>query len=178
MKKTLTFVLFFVMIAACSSLAMAQSVKIGVFNPQRVSEETNEGKRIQAELTNFQSTKQQELSGMEQELNELRNQLTTQALSLSADRKAQLEKEIQKKILDLNAAQEAARREMQLEINAAQGKFQEQLFAVVEQFGRDEGFALILDAGLVVWASEQIDVTTAIVDRFNTMVPAGGGEGQ
>jgi Skp family chaperone for outer membrane proteins len=90
---------------------------------------------------------------------------------------------IQKRILDLNAARESAGRELQLEINAAQGKFQEQLLAVVAQFGRDEGFTLIFEKGLVVWASETIDVTTSIVDRFNAMVPAaapaeGGSDGQ
>lgn len=152
-------------------MAEAQEFKLGVFDPQRISEETDEGKRVQALLNEFRTSKQNELSAMEQEIANLQNQLSTQGLSLSADKKTNLEMEIQRKILELNAVRESASRELQLEISSAQARFQEQLLGVVEQFGRDEGFTLIIDSNLTAWAAPGVDVTTALVDRFNTMVP-------
>ena len=62
--------------------------------------------------------------------------------------------------------------EFQIEVSDAQNKFQEQLIRVINQFGRDEGFTLILERNTagVAFAAEAIDVTTAIVDKFNEMV--------
>lgn len=151
------------------------AVKIGVFDPQRVSEETEEGKKVQTDLTSLRDRKQAELSAKEKELNELQNQLTTQGLSLSPEKRTLLERDIQKKTLELQQGRESARNEMQFELGAAQGKFQDKLLTVVEQFGRDQGFTLILDRSMAAYATQAIDVTTAIVDRFNAMVkPAAG----
>lgn len=178
MRKALIFLVFTALTATGISICDAQELKLGVFDPQRISEETNEGKRVQKLLNDFRESKQAELTAMEQEIANLQNQLSTQGLSLSLDKKTNLEKQIQKKILDLNAARESASRELQLEIGAAQTRFQEQLLGVVEQFGRDEGFTLIIDANLVAWRAPGIDVTTALVDRFNAVVPVGGTAGE
>ena len=143
------------------------ALKVAVFDPQRVSEESEEGKKVQTELTGLRDRKQTELSAKEKELQELQNQLTAQGLSLSADRRAGLEKDIQRKLLELQQAREAARNEMQIELSSAQNRFQERLLTVVEQFGRDEGFTLVLDRSVVAFAAPGIDVTTAVVDRLN-----------
>jgi Skp family chaperone for outer membrane proteins len=184
MKRVLPALL---LILAAGTAAVAQDVpRIAVFDPQRVSEETEEGARIQARLTAFRNQKQTELTAMQTAVTALQDQLVAQALSLSPERKQALEIEIQKKALDFQSTQEAAAREMQLEINSAQTRFQDQLLAVVEQFGQSEGFDLILDRSLVAWAAPPMDVTTALVDRFNQMVqsptatpaPAEAGSGQ
>ena len=145
--------------------AVAQSAKIGVFDAQRISEETEEGKRVQENLATFRNTKQAELTAKESELADLQNQLNSQALSLSADKRGALEKDIQRKVLELNQAQETATREMQLEIAEAQNRFQEQLIGVVQQLGRSEGFTLILESSLVAYADGSADVTTAIASK-------------
>ena len=153
--------------AAASGVRAETPLRIGVFDPQRVSEETEEGKKVQADLTTLRDKKQAELSAKEKDLTDMQNRLTEQGLSLSPERRATLEKDIQRKILELNQAREAARNEMQFELGAAQSRFQDKLLAVVERFGRDEGFSLILDKTTVAYATAGIDVTTAIVDRFN-----------
>ncbi len=154
-----------------SPLAAQTPVKIGVFDAQRISEETAEGKRIHAQLNAFREQKQKELSAKEQELTELQNRLTSQALSLSQEKRAALEKEIQRKVLELNQAREAATREMQLELTEAQELFQEKLLAVVRQFGADEGFAVLLESSLVAYYDPTVDVTGALIERFNQAYP-------
>jgi outer membrane protein len=152
--------------------AHAQAVKIGVFDATRISEETAEGKRVQTTLNELRNTKQAELTAKEQELADLRTQLTSQALSLSTERRSELEKQIQRKDLELKQNAEAATRDMQIEFAEAQNKFQEQLLAVIEQFGRDEGFTLILESSLIAYADNSIDITTALVDRFDKLFAA------
>ncbi len=173
MKRMTHLPVILLLILVASTAALAQdAIRIAVFDPQRVSEETAEGLRVQAWLTSLRNEKQAELLAIQSVVTDLQTQFTTQSLSLSPGRKQALEIEIQKKALEFQNAQEAAGRELQLEINAAQAKFQEQLLAVVEQYGRDEGFDLILDRSMVAWTAPSMDVTTALVDRFNQWVGA------
>jgi len=175
MKRSTTTILILTLLAA-TGLARAQSagMKIGVFDANRVSEESDEGKRIAARLTALGDKKKGEITAKEKEISDLRQQLESQTLSLSPEKQNQLQKDIQKKGLELQQAQESARNEFQIEVSEAQNKFQEQLLRVINQFGRDEGFTLVLEraTGGVAFAAESIDVTTAIVDKFNQMVPA------
>ena len=162
--------------AAAGMQGMAQGApatpRVGVFDAQRLSEETAEGKRVQAELTALKDKKQGELAGKEKELNDLQAQLQAQSLSLSGEKRQAMEKDIQKKMLDLKSARDAATNEFQLELQNAQTHFQETLFHVVETFARQEGFSLIFEKSQVAFAAEGVDITTALVDAFNRAAPA------
>jgi len=151
--------------------ARAQAVRVGVFDAQAVSENTELGKRIQADLTAFTENKETEIGQRQERLAEMRQQLAQQSLSLSAEKRATLEKDIQRNLLDLQSFQETASRELELEYSSATKDFQDKLLLAVRTFGTDEGFALLLDRSQVAWAASAIDVTSAIVDRFNRMFP-------
>ena len=171
------FTLLATMLVAATAVAWAQAapaLKVGIFDANRVSEETDEGKRIAAKLSAFGEKKKAELAAKEKEIADLRAQLDSQNLSLSPEKTQQMQKDVQRKTLELQQAQEAARSEFQIEVSEAQNKFQEQLIRVINQFGRDEGFTLVLErsTGGVAFASESIDITTAIVDKFNELVKA------
>jgi outer membrane protein len=175
MKHALTVLAAFLVAATATAWAQTTpALKVGVFDANRVSEETDEGKRIAAKLSAFGDKKKAELAAKDKEIVDLRAQLDSQNLSLSPEKMQQMQKDVQKKGLELQQAQEAARNEFQIEVSEAQNKFQEQLIRVISQFGRDEGFTLVLErsTGGVAFASESIDVTTAIVDKFNEMVKA------
>jgi outer membrane protein len=168
-------------LVAASATAWAQAptaLKVGIFDANRVSEETDEGKRIAAKLSAFGEKKKAELAAKDKEIQDLRAQLDSQNLSLSPEKQQQMQKDIQRKTLELTQGQEAARNEFQIEVSEAQNKFQDQLIRVINQFGRDEGFTLIIErsTGGVAFAAESIDVTTAIVDKFNDMVKVAADE--
>jgi len=178
MKRILTVIVISLVSAQAGAWAQA-ALKVGVFDANRVSEETDEGKRIAGKLSQLGDKKKAELAAKEKEIQDLRAQLDSQNLSLSPEKVQQMQKDVQKKGLELQQAQEAARNEFQIEVSEAQNKFQEQLIRVINQFGRDEGFTLVIErsTGGVAFAAESIDVTTAIVDKFNEMVkpPADAG---
>lgn len=162
-------------LALAAGAAFAQALpafKLGVFDAGRLTEETEEGRKVQASLSGLRDKKQAELSAKQKEIESLQGQLNTQGLSLSQEKRAAIEKDIQKKGLELNQAREAAQSDMQMEITEAQTRFQQQLLTVIESFGKEEGFSLILEKGLVAYANPGIDITTALVDRFNKMVPS------
>jgi len=145
--------------------------KIGVFDAGRVSAETALGKAITSRLNSFQDKKRATLQAKGKEIQSLQGQLEAQALSLSPDKRSALEKDIQRKTLELNQAQEAARSELQIEYNEEQEKFQQRILAAVEQLSRDEKFSIILEKSVVAFFDQTLDVTTALVDRFDKLFP-------
>lgn len=160
------------LVASGASAVQAQSLRIGVFDPQRVSEETELGKQLQGELGAFQKSKQKEIDDKRAQVEQMQEQLRTQELSLSSATRTQMEKDIQRRVLFLEAAQETATREMQLELSAAKMLFEEKLLIAVQEFGKSEQFTLILDHSLVAWSDKTVDVTSALIDVFNRMFPA------
>lgn len=155
------------------STAHAQRpLKVGVFDPQRITTETVEGQKIQSELSAVSEAKRQELANMEREISDLQQRLEQQQMSLSVDRRTALEIDIQRRILALNNAKDLASRELQLEVAAAEAKFNEKLRLAVAQFGKSEEFDLLLEYTVVAWSPPAHDVTTALIDVFNQMYPA------
>jgi outer membrane protein len=170
--------LFFALALTVVGVASAQAAKVAVFDAQAVSENTEMGKRIQAELTAFTERKEAEIATRQQRVSEMRSQLTQQSLSLSAEKRSEMEKDIQRQMLELQSMQEAATRELELEYASATKDFQDKLILAIENFGREEGFALILDRSQVAWFNASVDVTSAVIDRFNRMFPARPAEGE
>lgn len=169
-----TAVLAVAMIGLVAGASQAQTaLKIGVFDPQRVSLESAQGKRLQAELNALQQTKQAELKTKDQMIVELEKTFNEQRLSLSTERRKEMELDIERRKLELQNARNLATQQLQLEFADAQQKFNDILIRGVSEFGRAEGFDLILDMGAVAWAGEKVDVTTAIIDLIDGMYPAG-----
>ena len=50
--------------------------------------------------------------------------------------------------------------------------FNELLLVTIDQFGRDEGFDVLLDSGVVAWSTGALDVTSALIDMVNEKLPA------
>ncbi len=169
--RTIVPALALALLAGLAVPVRAQAIKIGVFDPARVSEEVADAQQLQASLVALRETKQTAIAAKEKTLNEMRQKLQQQALSLSPDKRTTMEIDIQRKVIEVNSLKETANQELQLEFAAAEARFNDKLRSVVEQYGRDQGFALILDATTVAWASTAIDVTVPIIDQYNRQFP-------
>ncbi len=150
----------------------AETLRLAVFDPQRVSEETDVGRGVQAELTALRDRKQAEITQQEREISDLQKQLSQQELSLSPDRRSTMERDIQSKLLRLQSARELAGRELQIQVAAAQSRFEDKLLQAVQVFGKEQGYTVVLTRDLVAWADATVDVTDRIIARFNEMFPA------
>ena len=163
------------LLMAIFSAANAQeTMKVGVFDPQRVSEETVEGKRIQVRLESMRDKRQTEITSDERAIAEAQQQLTQQALSLSPEKLQRMEIDIQMRVLELNSRKDTATRAFQLEIAGEESKFNEKLRGVIGRFAQGEGFVIIFEIGAVAYAAPTVDVTTGIIDAFNKAHPATG----
>jgi outer membrane protein len=160
--------------AAAPALAQQQEMKLGVFDSQPVWQQTEEGKKMQAQLQAFRDTKLAEINTKEADLNKLKDKLRSQEASLSDDKKSQMLKDIDQKTIDLKRLNDDASREMQSQFGDARDQFQKELFDVVEALGKEKKYTLILEKSIVVYNDAVVDITSDVVAKFNQMFKGEG----
>jgi len=154
-------------IAVAAGSAQAADMKIGVFDFQRVSEETARGQELRASLEKFGDKKKAEITAKESELKALEDKYKAEAFSLTPDKRSQMEKDLQKRQLELQSFRENAQKEMQIEVNEAQGKFNEQLLTIITALGKERAYTLVFAKEQVAFASDGADMTSELIERFN-----------
>jgi outer membrane protein len=152
-----------VMLAAVGA-SYGQALKIGVFDAQRVFEQTAAGAKINAELTALQKKKQQELEQREQTLQQMQQEVLSSAASLSQEKLKQKRLEIERMANELEAQRKSSMRELQVEFEEAQARWEERIRGIVRDYGDREGFTLILPIGAVVFHADTIDITDELIE--------------
>lgn len=160
---------------ACSVAWSQQPVKIGIFDAQRLSQETTEGSKLQARLTALQQRKREELKRLADEIEKMQQDLIQQSSSLSEDKRKELALKIERKQIELDGAQKAASREVGVEVEQAQDSWQKRVLEVVSSYGKEHGYTLILPVEVVGYAASSADITTelvAAIDKPSPQAPA------
>lgn len=156
--------------------AWAQQVlKIGVFDAQRLSQETVEGSKLQARLTALQQRKREELKKLSEEIERLNTEFQQTSTSLSADKSKELALRIERKQIELDGAQKSATREVTVEVEQAQEGWQKRVLDAVTSYGKEKGFSIILPVEVIGYASASLDITSdlaAMIDKLAAPAPA------
>jgi len=171
-----------VAVALASGLAMAQTppTKIGVINLQQAIPSTAQGQAAVAKLQkDFVEPRTKALEAMQVEIKDLNEKLQRGGNILSQTAKDDLQASVTQKtkifnraVEDYEADAEEQQRKLLADLSA---KFQ----AVMLQFGRDNGFAAIFDAGNqnsgLVWNADSVEITQAVIDAYDKANPAAPG---
>jgi Skp family chaperone for outer membrane proteins len=97
---------------------------------------------------------------------------------LSADARAQLNRDVERARTDAQRWLEDQQRDFQQKQQAEEEEFQKQLAPVVEQVAKENGIGLIFRAtpGLTFVLDPNLDITPLVIQAFNATAPSGGGE--
>ena len=154
-----------------SAAAPAGPTKVGIIQFQQAVGGTNEGQRDFAELRKKFEPKQTQLKSQSDEIDSLKKQLQTQGASLSETARASLTKQIDDKTKTLQRQAEDAQNDFQQETGETYQKLAEKVYLVVQTYAAQNGYTVILDASAqqspVLWATQGIDISQAIVDAYN-----------
>ena len=158
------------MAAAAIPVAAQAEVKVAVIDVQRVVSESDAGKEAMAQLTQLREKKRVEGQNLQKELDALRDQFAKQRFTLSEEKLAELNKQIEDKNIALQRFQDDATREL----NDAQRKtlsaLEARIMPVINAVGKERGMTLIFNkfqSGLV-YADDEVDLTDEVIRRFNT----------
>ncbi len=158
----------------------ATGTKIGTINIEQAIFATNEGQRDFEVLRKKLEPKDNELKGMNDEVDSLKKQLSTQGDKLNDDARATLVKQVEQKQKSLERAVQDARDDAQNQQNEIAQKILQKMAPLLVKYAGDNGFGVIMDTsnpwpnGPVLWAGPSVDITKPVVDAYNAQsgVPA------
>jgi outer membrane protein len=150
-----------------------------VINVRQAIASTSEGKQAGAELQSQFSPRQNELEGLNKQINDLRQRIDASTGKLSQDEQARLQREGETKARQLQRKQD----EYQEDVNAAQAdvfdRIGRKMIDVLDRYARENGYVVILDTSAqntpILFASTNIDVTQDIVKLYDQAYPSKAG---
>jgi len=166
------------LLAAPSVLAAqtAEPTRVAVIDIDRVAQESARGQTMFAELQTLQEEILRGRQTREQELRDLNNRAQSQLLS--AEARADLQRDIERKTTDLQRWLEDQQREFNEKQTSGFGALEADLGPVVEEVAREQNIQLILRVtpGLTFIMDPALDISAEVIERFNAL--GGGGEGE
>lgn len=161
-----------ILVALCLSAASARAeeVKIGVVDLRRAVAETEEGRRVTAELKKLFAAKQKELDEQQEALKKAVEDLEKKRSLMSADAVRQKEAELQGKAQTMRQMYERNQEELGRKQGDALKGLIERVQRIVDTIAAAEAFTVVLDRsqpGGVVYARPHIDITNEVIRRFN-----------
>ena len=165
-----------VAVAALAAPMFAQTTpaRVAVIDVNKVLTQSTAGKAAYEKLKKMQDERMERAKGMDDELKKLDADIASKRLSLSEDKLAEMQKQVADKRISMQRFAQDAEREIgearDRELMALEAKIK----PVIDGIGKEMGLAAIFnkfESGLV-YASEAIDITDTVIQRFNAAQPA------
>ncbi len=167
-----------VLCLGASMLAQAQGAaptKIGIIHVQAAILGTKEGQKAAADVNTKFAPKQAELEKKKNSIDALEDQLRKGQATLSEDNKNKLMRDIDTGKKSLQRDSEDAQADLEQEENKVYNELGSKLYAVVDKYARDNGFAMIIDVSPqtqpVFWAADAINITKDVIELYDKANP-------
>jgi outer membrane protein len=167
-----------VLALAVTLTAHAQQGKFAVINIQGAIISTKDGQKAAAELQQKTAPKKKELEQKQNEINGLQDQLNKGSNTLSDSAKNDLYKNIEFKKKGLQREVEDAQADLEADQQKLLSQLGQKILAVIEKYSRDNGITMVLDVSnpqtSVLYASPSVDITKEIIDLYDKSTASGG----
>lgn len=152
-----------------SAPAFAAGGKIGVLNVQEVLKKSEPGQQAMQSLQEQFKDMKERLDVEKAEIEKMREDLQKQGMVLSQQAKMDKEIEFKRRIRDFQDEVQNFQRKTKAEEQRLSVPIIETIMEVVDQFGKANGYDLILDgnAAGVMFVNEPVNVTNQIIVEVN-----------
>jgi outer membrane protein len=161
--KTLKVVLAGIMLCMLAACNNAEPPKIGIVDLVRTINESNPGKKANAELDALVKAKQAEVREKAETVEKLKKNLEKEP---AAAKKAK-EEELAKANVEFQQLVAASDAEVKKKAAELRGKVSEDLKKVLDTIGLEDKFLLILTSENVAWFQKTIDITDKVIKKYN-----------
>jgi Skp family chaperone for outer membrane proteins len=170
---------FVVGLGLLAPAAAQEPPQIVVFDSSIVFDKSQQGEVLKAEIERLRDRKVQLISERQDGLAALQEEFRNKELTFNDDTRAEMLQAINQAQIELKRMNDDAQRELQAEFNRAQQKLQKQLIQVVEALGQEGNYTLIVEKGLTLYSSAEVEITDRVLVKFDEMYPSvpdsGGG---
>lgn len=143
--------------------------KIAFINPQRIFQESSDGKTALTRVQALTTKKQTENTTRQKTLQDNQQKLQSSGGVMSDAARGQLEKEIEKQQLDLQRFQQDAQAEIQELQNEVQSDFARKVQPLIDQLAKEKGLQLVFNAGDAgfAWVDPGLDLSSEIIKKLD-----------
>jgi outer membrane protein len=145
----------------------AQSLKIGVVDVQQVLNQSQRGQVVKQKLEQERIGRQKDLDARQQELVKLQGEYEKQAPVLSEQAKREKKEGLERRFRDARRIAEDANRDFDKKVREAEMETTREIFAVIQEYGKDQGFSVILERSSIVFGAATVDVTAEVIKRYD-----------
>ncbi|HSB73101.1 MAG TPA: OmpH family outer membrane protein [Candidatus Methylomirabilis sp.] len=148
-----------------------QAVRIGVVDMQQILNQSDRGKAAKQKLDQERDARQRELDARQQEVMKLQAELEKQAPVLSEQAKREKGEALQRRVRDIRRLAEDANRDFEKRLGETEGEMTREIVKVVQEYGKDQGYTLILERSMLPFVASTADVTSEVMKRFDGKQP-------
>src|SRR6516164_5740660 len=143
--------------------------KIAFINPQRIFQESSDGKAALTRVQALTQKKQTENAQRQKALQDNQQKLQSSGGVMSDAARGQLEKEIEKQQLELQRFQQDAQAEVQELQNEVQNDFARKVQPLIDQLAKEKGLQLVFNAGDAgfAWVDPGLDLSAEIIKKLD-----------
>lgn len=153
--------------------AVAAEMKVGVMNVQKVLVNSVSGKAAKEKFDQKMQDLQSGFKAEEQELVDMQGEIEKKSSAWSEETKQMKVREFQKKRRELQEKSEDARFELKTLQDKELAPILKALEGVVDTFGQNNGYTLILDSKAgVIYFSDAVDITDQLVKELDAAMAA------
>jgi len=151
----------------CSFSMAADVAKIGVIDLQRVIETSKQGKTAQAQIKKQKDKMEEDLKLKGAEIEQIRQRLEREAMVMSKEAREEKEREARIKLNDFKSLQKRYRSELQNLEKRLIEQLKDDVFELVNNIGKKEGYLLIISKIGVLYSPSSIDITDQLIKQLN-----------
>ena len=143
--------------------------KVAFINPQRIFQESADGKTALTRVQALTQKKQTENNARQKALQDNQAKLQASGSVMSDAARGQLEKEIEKQQLDLQRFQQDAQAEITELQNEVQSEFARRVQPLIDQMAKEKGLQMIFNAGDAgfAWVDAGLDLSPEIIKKLD-----------
>jgi len=145
----------------------AQATKLGVVDVQQVLNQSQRGQAVKQKLEQERTGRQKDLDARQQELAKLQGEYEKQAPVLSDQAKREKKEALERRFRDARRVAEDANRDFEKRVREAEMETTREIFAIIQDYGKDQGFSIILERSSIIFGAAAVDVTGDIIKRYD-----------
>jgi len=164
-KRYFAFVAVMVLLLAGTTQAAMAGMKIGFVNSAILLDQAPQAEMARQELEREFSGREKEIVDAQRAAQDLEQTLSRDAITMSDSERARQERELNRRMRELQRMQNEFREDLNLRKNEELGRLQRKVLETIQVMAREQGYDLILAEG-VVYADDNVDVTSEVLRRL------------
>jgi outer membrane protein len=139
----------------------AGDAKIGVVDFEKIVDVSDAGKLIKKQGKKMAA----DLKKKEEEIKEFQERFKKEALVSTQEMRGEKEREFRIKVNDFKELQKKYRAEMQELQGRLLPRLRKEIFGIVQEIGKDQGYLLIIESGPVIYSPTANDITDRVIQK-------------